>query len=35
MLVNPSRGDIRMPQPFLHLGNVRLVIQGIGCCGRP
>ena len=33
VIVYSSRGDIRMPQPFLHLGNVCLMIERIGCGG--
>jgi hypothetical protein len=29
-VIHPRRGDIHVPQPELDLGNVRLVIQGIG-----
>jgi hypothetical protein len=29
VIVDPRRGDIRMPKPLLHLGYVRLVIEGI------
>ena len=30
MIINPRRGDIRVPKPFLHLGNVGLMIERIG-----
>lgn len=34
VIINPSRRNIRMPQPFLNLGNIGLMIQSIGCRGR-
>jgi hypothetical protein len=30
MIVNARRRDVRMPQPFLHFGNIGLVIERIG-----
>lgn len=28
MIINPGRGNLRMPQPLLHLDNICLVIKG-------
>ena len=30
VIINTCRSNIRMSQPFLHLGNIRLMIQRIG-----
>jgi hypothetical protein len=30
MIVYPRRRNIRMAEPFLHLGNVGLVVEGVG-----
>jgi hypothetical protein len=30
LIIHPRRANIRVPQPFLHLGDVSLVSQGIG-----
>ena len=32
-IVQPSRGNVGMPQPFLHFGNVGIVRKGIGGSG--
>jgi uncharacterized protein YbjQ (UPF0145 family) len=29
-VIETCSGNIRMPQPFLHLGNVGLVVEGVG-----
>ena len=33
LIVQSRRGDVGVPQPFLDLGDVGLVLQGVGCCG--
>ena len=30
MIVDPRRGDVGVPKPFLHLGDVGLVIERVG-----
>lgn len=35
MIVDPGRCNIRMPQLFLHFGDIRAVIQHIGRGGSP
>jgi hypothetical protein len=35
LIIHPSGRNIRMPQPFLHLGNVGLMGQGVGGGGGP
>ena len=35
MIVDPRGGDVRMPKPFLHLGDVGLVVERIGGGRRP
>jgi hypothetical protein len=30
VIVNPCRRDVRMPQPFLDFGNIRLVVERVG-----
>ena len=34
VIIDPSRSDIRMAQPFLYLRNIRLMIQRIGRSSR-
>jgi hypothetical protein len=34
MIVDARGGDVRMSQPFLHLGDVRLMIERIDCDRR-
>jgi hypothetical protein len=34
MIVNPRGGDVRVPQPLLHLGDIGLVIEGTVVGGR-
>jgi hypothetical protein len=35
VIVDASRGDVRMPEPFLHLGDVGLMVERIGGGRRP
>ena len=35
LIVKPSGGDIGMAQPFLHLGNIGIVLQSVGRRRRP
>lgn len=35
MVINPRGGDVSVPQPFLHLGDVGLVVERVGRGGRP
>jgi len=30
VIVEPARSDVRMPEPFLDLGDVRLVVKRVG-----
>ncbi|RML61614.1 hypothetical protein ALQ92_200167 [Pseudomonas syringae pv. pisi] len=34
-IVQPRRADVRVPQPDLHLGNVRVMLQRVGRCRGP
>src|SRR5665213_3641389 len=34
MIVDPRSADIGVAEPFLHLGNVGLMIERVGCGGR-
>ena len=34
-IIEAGRGDVGVPEPFLHLGNVRLVGERIRCRCRP
>ena len=35
VVVNPRRGDVGVPKPILHLGDIGLVIEGVGGGRRP
>ena len=35
MIIQPGGGNIRMPEPGLHLGDVRAMIERVGGPGRP
>ena len=35
MIVNPCGGDVGVAEPFLHLGDVRLVVERVGRGGGP
>lgn len=34
VIVDPCRGDVGVPKPFLHLGDISLVVERVGGCGR-